>query len=174
MEMGSMDTNKLKISEVIRAETIDLDLKGVENKNQAIDYLAGLLNKAGLLVDKETYIKSVYERELMGPTYMEHFIAIPHGKSAGVKEAGIAFGRSKEGFQYQTSLGGGLAKLVFLLAIPDRMSGDAYMAVLARLARLLVHEDFRNNLYLAENYQDVLNAFVDGERLLEDLAGSNS
>jgi PTS system fructose-specific IIB component len=44
---------------------------------------------------------------------MEQFIAIPHGKSGAVKEAGIAFWRSKEGFQYHTSLGGGLAKLVF-------------------------------------------------------------
>ena len=63
---------------------------------------------------------------------------------------------------------------MFLLAIPDRMSADAYMSVLARLARLLVHEDFRNTLYLANNYQDVLNALIDGEHLLEDLAESNS
>jgi mannitol/fructose-specific phosphotransferase system IIA component (Ntr-type) len=110
----------------------------------------------------------------MGPTYMENYIAIPHGKCAEVKEAGIAFGRSKEGFHYQTSLGGGVAKLVFLLAIPDRLSGDAYVAVLARLARLLVHEDFRNNLFLAETHQDVIDAIVAGERLLEDLSGSKS
>ncbi|MBN1263904.1 MAG: PTS sugar transporter subunit IIA [Anaerolineales bacterium] len=164
-----METNYLKISEVIRPDTVDLELKGVEDKNQAIEYLANLLDKAGFLADKETYINSVYEREEMGPTYMDHFIAIPHGKSAGVKEAGIAFGRSSAGFEYQTSSGGGLAKLIFLLAIPDRMSGDAYMAVLARLARLLVHEDFRNNLHLAETHQDVINAIIDGERLLEDL-----
>ena len=102
-----MEKANLKISEVIRQETVDLELKGIEDKNQAIEYLAGLLDMAGLLIDKEAYIKSVYEREQLGPTYMEHFIAIPHGKSAAVKEAGIAFGRSKEGFQYNTSLGGG-------------------------------------------------------------------
>ena len=163
-----------KISEVIKPKTIDLDLKNIKNKDQAINYLAGLLDDAGLITDKEDYIASVYERESMGPTYMENFIAIPHGKCDAVKEAGIAFGRSKNGFDYQTELGGGIAKLVFLLAIPNRMSGDAYMAVLARLARLLVHEEFRDDLYDAESYEDVMAAIVEGEKLLEDLSGSKS
>jgi len=168
------DTQLLKISEVIRPKTVDLDLKNIENKDQAIHYLTGLLDTAGLIIDKEAYIDSVYERESMGPTFMENFIAIPHGKCDAVKEAGIAFGRSKNGFDYQTVRGGGTAKLIFLLAIPNRMSGDAYMAVLARLARLLVHEEFRNNLYAAETYDDVMTAIINGEQLLEDLSGSKS
>ncbi len=169
-----MENNQLKISEVIRPETIDLELKGVVNKTQAINYLADLLMNAGLLFDKEEFVQSVYDREAMGPTYMEHFIAIPHGKSDGVKEAGIAFGRSAEGFLYETAQGGGIAKFIFLLAIPNRMSGDCYMAVLARLARLLIHEEFRNDLTAAAKYQDVIDAFINGEHLLEDLDQTNS
>ena len=169
-----MANNFLKISEVIREETIDLSMEQVANKDQAIIYLAGLIEKAGLLSDKQEYIKSVYEREAMGPTYMENFIAIPHGKSDAVKEAGIAFGRSEKGFDYQTQMGGGLVKLVFLLAIPNRMSCDEYMAVLARLARLLVHDEFRQGLYSALSYQDVLGAIIQGEALLENLSGSKS
>ena len=169
-----VESQFLKISEVIRPETVDLNLKDIENKDQAIHYLTGLLDDAGLIIDKQAYIDSVYERESMGPTYMENFIAIPHGKCDAVKQAGIAFGRSKNGFDYQTSLGGGTVKLIFLLAIPNRMSGDAYMAVLARLARLLVHEEFRNGLYAAETYEDVMMAIVNGEHLLEDLSESKS
>ena len=156
----------LKISEVIRPETVDLELKGVNNKDEVIYYLAGLLDQAGLITDKALYIRDVYEREKMGPTYMENFIAIPHGKSDAVKEAGVAFGRSKKGFLYETERGGGIAKLIFLLAIPNRMSADAYMAVLARLARLLIHEEFRNALFQAKNYQDVIMAVREGESLL--------
>ena len=170
----TVDSQFFKISEVIRPETIDLTLESIENKDQVIQYLAGLLDDAGLISDKQAYINSVYERESMGPTYMENFIAIPHGKCDAVKEAGIAFGRSKDGFDYQTVLGGGKAKLIFLLAIPNRMSGDAYMAVLARLARLLVHEEFRDALYASESYDDVMTAILNGEKLLEDLSGSKS
>ena len=162
-----MPKQHLKISEVIRPETIDLDFDEIENKDQAILKMAGMLDDAGLLTDKEEYIKSVYEREKMGPTYMEHFIAIPHGKSDAVREAGIAFGRSRKGFQYDTPLGGGIAKMIFLLAIPNRFSADAYMAVLARLARLLVYEKFREDLMSAKGYQDVVKAIIDGENLLQ-------
>lgn len=169
-----MAETNLKISKVIREGTVDLDMSQVKTKDEAIQYLAGLLEKEDLLINKEEYIKSIYEREAMGPTFMENFIAIPHGKSDAVREAGIAFGRSKKGFIYQTQLGGGLAKLVFLLAIPDRMSADQYITVLARLARLLVHEEFRQDLYQAETYENVLQAIILGESLLENLAKSKS
>ncbi|MEA4907556.1 MAG: PTS sugar transporter subunit IIA [Chloroflexi bacterium] len=162
-----MENIGLKISEVIQPNAVDLTLKNVHNKDEAIQYLAGLLDDAGLLVSKSEYIQSVYDRESLGPTYMEHFIAIPHGKSPAVREAGIAFGRSTEGFFYETALGGGIARLVFLLAIPDRMSADAYMGVLARLARLLVHEEFREALMSASCYQDVVMAITNSEDLLE-------
>ncbi len=159
----------LKISEVIRPETVDLELQEVNNKDEAIQYLAGLLDQAGLLTDKDLYIHDVYEREKQGPTYMENFIAIPHGKSDAVKEAGVAFGRSQNGYFYENkSGGGGIAKLTFLLAVPNRMSADAYMAVLARLARLLIHEEFRDALYQAKSYQDVITAVLEGESLLDD------
>lgn len=170
----AMANTYLKISEVIRKETVDLSMDQVSNKDEAINYLVDLLDNAGLLIDKDEYIQSVYEREAMGPTYMENFIAIPHGKSNAVREAGIAFGRSEQGFDYQTQLGGGLAKLVFLLAIPNRMSADEYMAVLARLARLLVHDEFRQDLYQAKTYRDVVDAIIHGESLLENLSGSKS
>jgi fructose-specific phosphotransferase system IIA component len=163
-----MDDLKLKIEEVIRPNTIDLNLSGLTEKDEIIEYLAGLLDEAGLLNDKQKYIESVHEREQLGPTYMEHFIAIPHGKCDAVCEAGIAFGRSSEGIMYETSLGGGIAKLIFMLAIPNRVSADAYMAVLARLARLLMHEEFREELMSASSYEDVVKAIRTCEGYLED------
>ena len=144
-----MGKNYLKISEVIKPETVLLDLPGINSKDQVIRLLAGKLETAGHISNLDEYIQSVYEREKLGPTYMGNFIAIPHGKSDAVKEAGVAFGRSQEGFPYETDMGSGTVKLVFLLAIPNRMSADAYMAVLARLARLLVHDEFLSNLLLA-------------------------
>ncbi len=158
----------LRISEVIQPETIDLDLRGIKDKDELIHYLIGLLFRAGKVRSEEEFLQAVHEREAMGPTYMEHSIAIPHGKSDAVLQAGVAFGRSFEGIWYETEHGGGLAKLIFLLAIPDQMSPDEYVAVLARLARLLVHEEFREELYASATYEDVIDAVAQGESLLED------
>ncbi len=162
------DLKSMKISEVIQPAAVDLNLQGISSKEEVISHLAEKLDEAGLLVDKEVYVNSVYEREEMGSTYMGYDIAIPHGKSAGVREAGIAFGRSSEGFEYISKNDKAIVRLIFLLAIPDRTSADAYMAVLAKLARLLIHGEFQEALRSAKNYEDVLNAIIDSEKLLID------
>lgn len=162
-----MGRGGLRIAEVIQPETVDLNLQGIHDKDELIRYLVGLLHQAGKLRSEEEFLLSVREREAMGPTYMEYEIAIPHGKSATVLQAGVAFGRSVEGIWYNTEHGGGVARLIFLLAIPDQMSPDDYIAVLARLARLLVHEEFREALHAATTYEDVLRAVEQGESLLE-------
>jgi PTS system fructose-specific IIA component len=163
-----MEEGSLRIAEVIQLETVDLELGGIQDKDELIRYLIALLYRAGKLRSEEEFLRAVEEREALGPTYMENFIAIPHGKSEAVLQAGVAFGRSGEGIWYETQHGGGLAKLVFLLAIPDQMSPDEYIAVLARLARLLVHEEFLAALYAAATYEDVLEAVLRGEALLDE------
>ena len=162
-----MAEGSLRIAEVIQPETVDLELEGIQDKDELIRYLIALLYRAGKIRSEPEFLQAVQEREAMGPTFMENFIAIPHGKSDAVLQAGVAFGRSDEGIWYETQHGGGLARLVFLLAIPDQMSPDAYIAVLARLARLLVHEEFRAALYAAATYEDVLDAVLRGEALLD-------
>jgi fructose-specific phosphotransferase system IIA component len=163
-----MAKGSLRIAEVIQPETVDLALNGIQDKDELIQYLIALLYRAGKIRSEEEFLRAVEEREALGPTFMENFIAIPHGKSDAVLQAGVAFGRSGEGIWYETQHGGGLAKLIFLLAIPDQMSPDAYIAVLARLARLLVHEEFRAELYAAAAYEDVLDAVRRGEALLDE------
>jgi len=163
-----MAKGSLRIAEVIQPETVDLELSGIQDKDELIRYLIALLYRAGKIRSEEEFLRAVQEREAQGPTFMENFIAIPHGKSEAVLQAGVAFGRSGEGIWYETQHGGGLAKLIFLLAIPDQMSPDAYIAVLARLARLLVHEEFRTELYAAAAYEDVLEAVRRGEALLDE------
>jgi PTS system fructose-specific IIA component len=163
-----MAKGSLRIAEVIQPGTVDLELSGIRDKDELIQYLVALLFRAGKIRSEEEFLRAVQEREAQGPTYMENFIAIPHGKSDAVLQAGVAFGRSGEGIWYETQHGGGLAKLVFMLAIPDQMSPDEYIAVLARLARLLVHEEFCAALYAAATYEDVYEAVLRGEALLDE------
>jgi len=155
------------IAEVITPQTIDLYLPVHLNKEGLLQYLASLIYNIGHISSQEEFLQAVYERESLGPTYMENFIAIPHGKSSSVLKATIAFGRSQQGIYYETAMGSGLAKLIFLLAIPQQMEADEYIAVLAHLARLLIHEEFCQQLYQAQNYQDVYQAIAEGERWLE-------
>lgn len=156
----------LKIDEVLSAETVDLALEQISNREEVLQHLIGMLVDAGKITSKEKFLRAVEEREAQAPTYMENHIAIPHGKSDAVLTPAIAFGRSKEGIPYYTPQGGGLAKLIFLLAVPESVAPEEYLRALAYLARLLVHESFLEALYRASSYADVVRAIKDGEKLI--------
>jgi mannitol/fructose-specific phosphotransferase system IIA component (Ntr-type) len=96
------------------------------------------------LTDKATYIQSVYDREGMGLPIWSTSLPSARQERRG-QGSRIGFGRSRKGFQYDTVLGGGEARLIFLLAIPNRYSADAYMAVLASLARCWCTKNFGIN-----------------------------
>jgi fructose PTS system EIIA component len=72
---------------------------------------------------------------------MEMGIAIPHAKSAGVSQAGVAFGRTSTPLDY----GEEKADLIFLIAAPEG-EHNLHVTVLQQLARRLVHESFRTSL----------------------------
>ena len=161
-----MATNKLDLSRVIKPETVDLNGGGFREKKDLLDHMITMLFNAGIVDSKEEFLKAIYVRESMGPTYMDNFIAIPHGKSKTVKSPGASFCRCTDGVFYDTQLGGGIVKLIFMLAIPEKMNAQEYIRILSRLARLLVHNEFIDSLYEANNYSDLLIAIQDGEKLL--------
>lgn len=158
--------NQFVISQVIRPDTVDLHLKGIKDKQHLLDTMIEKFYAAGVIESREEFLKAIYEREALGPTYMDNFIAIPHGKSDTVKIPAVAFGRCDDGVYYDTQLGGGIVKLVFMLAIPGEMSAEEYIRVLSRLARLLIYEDFVKDLYRAQTYSDVIAAIEEGEKAL--------
>ncbi len=158
----------LLLSKVILPEAVDFELNGLTNKEEVIEHLAKRLEEAGALESAEGFAAAVYEREKQGPTYMNFQVAFPHGKSASVRQAAVAFGRSEGGIQYDSEFGGGLAKLIFLIAIPEEMQADAYIDVLKRLARLLMQENFRKEAFEALDYESLIAAVKRGEVLVQD------
>lgn len=80
----------ITIDDITSTNLVALDL-GVTDQWAAIDALADLLDKDGRLSDRDAYAEAVYAREKeTGGTAMEMGIAIPHAKSAGVSQAGVA------------------------------------------------------------------------------------
>lgn len=120
----------------------------------AVDELAGLLEAQGRLTDRAGYVEAVMAREEeTGGTGMESGIAIPHAKSPGVTQASVAFGRSSAGVDFGAE-DGTPADLIFLIAAPEGQD-DLHVTILSRLARKLIHGDFRSALREADSAQDV-------------------
>ena len=141
----------ITIDDITSTNLVALDLE-VTDQWAAIDALADLLEADGRLSDREAYAEAVYAREKeTGGTSMEMGIAIPHAKSAGVSQAGVAFGRTNSPLDY----GDETADLIFLIAAPEG-EHNLHVTVLQQLARRLVHESFRTSLREASTPEEVV------------------
>jgi nitrogen PTS system EIIA component len=146
----------MQIVDLFLPECMTMDLKAT-NKWEAIRELALLLQKAGRIASAEAYEQAVIEREKQVSTGVGFGIGIPHGRSAAVLHSSIAFGRSRTGLPFN-SIDHQPVRLVFLLAVPETMDDKEYLGALSRLARLMVHEEFRSRLLQAETVEGVLQA----------------
>lgn len=143
----------ITIEDVTGPELVTTEL-GATDTAGAIDELAQLMEAQGRVTDRGPYVDAVLAREQeTGGTGMESGIAIPHAKSPSVQRATVAFGRSPEGVDFGAG-DGTPADLIFLIAAPEGQD-DLHVTLLSRLARKLIHENFRTALREAENPQAV-------------------
>lgn len=141
------------ITELTSPALVSADLAAIERR-AAIEELAGLLAAEGRVDDVATYVDAVWAREQeTGGTGMESGIAIPHAKSPAVTRASVAFGRSATGIDFGAQ-DGSTADLIFLIAAPEG-ADDLHVRVLSRLARRLIHEEFRTALREAGSPQEI-------------------
>lgn len=143
----------MSIRELINPATITLDLQA-RTPEEAFRELGGLLEQAGAVSDLDAYLDAVRERESKSTTAVGFGVAIPHGKSAGVNRAAIAFGRANHDLAWE-SLDGEPVRMVFLIAAPEG-ANDLHLRALAQLARQLIHEEFRHRLMTAATPEAIL------------------
>lgn len=141
------------ISELLTKE-LYIEKLAATNKKEAIDEMVQRLEDSGKLIDKAKYVKAVYHREEEFSTGIGMGVAIPHGKSSGVKTPSLVFAKSPSGLDFE-SMDDEPAFLFFLVAVPED-GGDEHLKILSTLSRKLMHQAVRDELMAAENYDDVI------------------
>ena len=76
----------------IQKELINLNLLS-KKKEDAIREIAQLMQNAQEVVDFESFLEDVFEREKLGTTGIGDEIAIPHARTDAVNQLIIAIGR---------------------------------------------------------------------------------
>lgn len=155
----------MKITELLKQETIILDLQA-NTKENVLTELIDQLDRAGKLQDKQKFTEGILGREEQSTTGIGEGIAIPHAKSAAVKEPAIAFGRSAEGIDYD-SMDGQPAHLFFMIAATDG-ANNAHLEALSRLSTFLMDEKFRTKIYEATSVDHILEAVNQKEAELDE------
>jgi len=140
------------VSDLITVDFVDLELEAPDRASGTRD-LAQRLAKGGRVTDLDGFMADIAAREQQMATGLEGGIGIPHCRSEHVTEPTLGFGRSSTGIDFGAP--DGPAHLIFLIAAPAG-GGSEHMTILAKLARKLVHQSFKDALRDASTPQDVV------------------
>jgi PTS system fructose-specific IIC component len=143
----------MRIVDLLKKQSIDLHAAAMD-KPTAIDHIVDLMEAGGNLADKEAYKKCVLAREQESSTGIGEGIAIPHAKTAAVREPGLAAMISQDGIEYE-SMDDEPAHLFFLIAAPEG-GENVHLELLSRLSRMLMDDSFRDNLMAAQSPEEFL------------------
>lgn len=143
----------MQITDLLQKNSILLNAQP-KDKEDAINILVDLMDKAGVLSDKEVYKKAVLLREESGTTGLGDGIATPHAKSKVVKKSALAAMVVKDGVDFK-SMDSKPARLFFLIAAPDSADNE-HLQMLSALATMLMDNDFKEALIAAKSVDEFL------------------
>lgn len=131
------------------------------SREEAIHALTQRLAALGKISSTEQFLEEVYHRESLGPTALGEGLAVPHGKTAAVKEVAFAVATLSEPLQWEGVDGPEAVDLVVLLAIPPNEAGTTHMQLLTALTTRLADDEIRARIQSATTPDELLSALDD-------------
>jgi PTS system nitrogen regulatory IIA component len=142
----------MQISDLISSDHIITNLRA-NSKQDVLVELAGVLVRKNKILDKETVLSILLEREKLGSTGIGDGVAIPHGKLKGLDQVIVSLGRSLSGVPFD-SVDGKPVQLLFLLLAPEESAG-LYLRILAKLSRFLKNPVSKEKLLGAKSAEEM-------------------
>lgn len=139
-----MEKTQEKSNGVISDKLIFTD-EEFSTKNEVIDFIVKQAEKAEYISEYADFYEAVQRREAEVPTAIGYQIAIPHGKSGGVRHPFIAFIRTKDEFQWSAD-NEEMVRLVFLIGVPQESPGKLHLKFISQLSKKLLDDEFREKL----------------------------
>ena len=123
------------------------------SKRALITEIAGLLPA----MDPDQVLELIMAREHLGSTGIGHGVAIPHSRMPDLPEPVITMARHPEGIDFD-AIDGQPVYIVVMLLVPDDEDGQ-HLELLAKLARLLQKDEFRQSIMEAGDAQAMSDLF---------------
>lgn len=146
----------VKISDYLQDQRIILTLSA-DTKEEAIKKLVDIVRNDPEVVNADTFLKDLAEREELGTTGIGLGLALPHARTDGVRSLVLVIARVSSSVDFN-SLDGQPVYLIFLMGTP-KQDVQNYLKVLAHLTRLLKKENFRNSLLNAQTAAEIIECF---------------
>ena len=140
-------------NDLYKENTVCMNLKS-KTKQDVINEMVELLDKNGILNNKNEFKKEILEREELSSTGFGNGIAIPHAKTSAVKIPRVAVGISKDGFDFD-SVDGNKANLIFMIAAGDD-DNDLHLKTLTHLAQNLMDDEFVKEILNSKSKKEIV------------------
>ncbi|MDU6473035.1 fructose-specific PTS transporter subunit EIIC [Intestinibacter bartlettii] len=140
-------------NDLYKENTVCMNLKS-KTKQDVINEMVELLDKNGILNNKNEFKKEILEREELSSTGFGNGIAIPHAKTSAVKIPRVAVGISKDGFDFD-SVDGNKANLIFMIAAGDD-DNDLHLKTLSHLAQNLMDDEFVKEILNSKSKKEIV------------------
>lgn len=131
------------------------------NTAEALEFLAAQAVELGIADDKDAVLAAFNEREAQGPTGMTGGFALPHAKSAAIKEAAVVVVKFSNIVEWK-SMDDSAVKAAIAIFMPEGEAGTTHLAVLAKIAALLMQPDFCDMVLESDDEAEIAAAVEEG------------
>ena len=149
----------MRITDLLKSNAIELNVS-LASKDEAIEKLIALHEKAGTLKDSAKFKEDILKREEHSTTAIGEGIAVPHAKSSAVKAPALSCITVPGGIDYSAP-DGKPSDLLFMIAATE--DGDVHLEILSRLMMMLMDPDFSSALRNAKDTAEFLKIIDDTE-----------
>ncbi len=124
---------------------------------EALEFLSAQAVELGIADDKDAILAAFHERENQGPTGMTGGFAIPHAKSAAVKDVSVVVVKFANPVEWK-SMDQKSVKVAIAIFVPDDEATTTHLAVLAKIAALLLQPDFCEAIIESDDADEIATA----------------
>ena len=144
----------METSTLIPPERVLPDSKA-QSKRALLTEMASSLSK----MDPDQVLEVVMAREHLGSTGIGHGVAIPHGRMPDLKQPVIVLVRHMQGIEFE-AIDNQPVHIVIMLLVPDS-EDRTHLELLAKLARLLQQQHFREAIMQANSPESISELFAE-------------
>ena len=132
--------------------------------DEALEFLSDKAVELGVTSDREAVLASFREREAQGSTGMVGGFALPHAKSSAVTKTSVMVIKFSGDIDWK-SMDGEPIKAAIAIFTPTDPEGGVHLAVLAKIAAMLMQPDFCTTILGSDDAETIAGAI--NERLAE-------
>lgn len=143
----------MNLKRALNKRAICLNLQS-STKEGVIEELVDMLDRAGLLKDRDAALQAVLQREQQMSTGLENGIAIPHGRTSTTDSLVAAIGIHRQGVDFDAA--DGRKSTIFVMTLSPEARSGPQVQFLADTSRLLNDAHIRELVREAGSEEEVI------------------